>query len=101
MGVPSGDNPEVGDDQILITIYNSCLYPYPPSKFDVALKATDTLKTLRETLVEKTGYQPDSFDLTLKTKKLVEEEKTLADLSFPKKVLINMTKKPSAKVRAQ
>lgn len=46
----------------LVPSYDNCLFPSPPVKEEFKLASTDTLASLRRTIVDKFGYLDDSFE---------------------------------------
>lgn len=44
------------------TRYDNCLFPSPPVKEEFRLPPSDTLASLRRTIVDKYGYLEDSFE---------------------------------------
>ena len=47
---------------LIVLRYDNCLFPSPPIKDEFKLKPSDTLASLRRTIVDKFGYFEDSFE---------------------------------------
>jgi len=105
MGVPSGDATPNGaaaasEDataQITVLFYNACRFPSPPIKFEMKFETNESVRNLRQKLAEKLEYKADAFDLLYGGKKLVEEDKTLRELTPHNKVMINISRRQTAK----
>jgi hypothetical protein len=83
------------DTEVQVVIYDNCTFPAPPRKHILTLPAPSNVALLRALIVEKTGYNPDFFNFTMKNKLIVDEEQTPL---YPR-MMLNLVRTPIAKVK--
>lgn len=87
---------EDNEETLPVLVWDSCVYPSPPRKFEINVSSNATFGDLRKKISEETSYNSESFDI-LVGKDFFPEETLLSSLKYRRKLLVSITRNMEAK----